>query len=161
MDEYNVIEVDEMIIGTAADDELMGTDGSDYIEGGAGIDWLEGGYGDDILIGSDNFGVGIGEIDVLHGGAGSDLFMVGNNIDGVGHVPFYAGFGDSDYAVINDFTAGEDVILLAGIAEEYSLGSISNDLVSGTGIYWGNELVAIAAETTISDLNTGLDFTMG
>lgn len=162
MDESNVIEFDEMIVGTANDDELIGTVGIDYIKGDTGNDWLNGGDGVDLLNGSSNNAVGIGEIDVLTGGGGRDLFLLGDSIDGIGHVPFYAGLGDNDFAVITDFTVGEDVIFLAGTAADYRLGSISNDSMNATGIYWADELIGVVAGTTPSDFtDTSFAFSMG
>jgi hypothetical protein len=91
---------------------------------------LEGGDGDDTLIGVDpeQLNPGQGEIDTLYGQAGRDTFVLGD-LTWQGYDDLddsSAGLGD--YALIKDFTPGEDILQLHGTA----------------GMYWqqinGNEL---------------------
>ena len=64
------------------DDRLYGGNGNDNLVGAFGNDILDGGNGDDIIngAGGDNmFGgssLGVGEIDTLTGGGGSDTFVL-------------------------------------------------------------------------------------
>ncbi|AFY57212.1 heme peroxidase family protein,Calx-beta domain-containing protein,putative calcium-binding protein [Rivularia sp. PCC 7116] len=110
--------------------------------GGNGNDTLNGGFGDDELTGVGNQ-FGMGEIDNLTGGFGRDTFSLGdkNNV-------FYQGKGIFDYALITDFRASQDTIVLKGEASDYVLGAIDNsELPRGTGLYF--------------DANKSGDFTVG
>ena len=90
---------DDALFGQEGEDSLRGDGGDDFIEGGAGADTLEGGAGHDVLIG------GAGD-DLLTGGAGADTFV-------------FAGAGSAIFGAdtITDFTAGEDMLDLLGLAE--------------------------------------------
>jgi Ca2+-binding RTX toxin-like protein len=118
------------------------------------------GAGNDIVAGSSSSNAG-GEIDTLTGGAGADLFILGNAggrlyDDGV------AGSGSSDYALITDFTPGVDLLQLKGVGTSYFLGSSGIPGLAGSGVYFdsnGNgsqdsldELIAVVQTSTSSPL---------
>ena len=87
---------------------LWGTVGNDIITGGAGPDRITG----VLPSGTTKESMGVGQIDVLFGGAGSDVFLLGDSRgvfydDGIKN-----NFGASDYALIKDFKRGEDKLQL-------------------------------------------------
>jgi Ca2+-binding RTX toxin-like protein len=122
------------IVGTAGDDSLIGTAGNDTIRGEGGLDFADGLGGDDLLIGgagndvlvggdgkdrlngTDSTARGVNEVDNLNGNAGADTFILGDTSGS-----FYVGNNFSDFAIINDFTLGEDQIVLSGSASQYSV----------------------------------------
>jgi len=105
-----------VIKGDSGDNFLHGTIGADVMFGAGGNDVLFGGEGDDILNGTDSKSRGVGEVDNLKGQAGADKFILG---DAKGS--FYLGNGFGDFAIIQDFTKGEDQIVLSGSASNYKL----------------------------------------
>lgn len=115
----------DTVFGGQGNDSLTGEAGSDNIIGGDGNDNLSGGNGNDRLTGVDpfvaTFGFGRGERDNLSGGGGSDTFVLGAD-----NRVFYDGLGNNDFALINDFTLGQDFIELAANPE-----STNNVLESG------------------------------
>lgn len=139
----------DLLNGGAGDDRLNAEDGDDLIIGGAGNDAIFGGRGNDTIAGVDTAAKapGFGEIDTLRGGAGSDLFQLGDAED------FYydegttvspgddSPFGFDDYGLIADFAIGEDLIQLNGSADQYVLQQAqddpfnTNNLPTGTAIY--------------------------
>ncbi|HAX75244.1 MAG TPA: hypothetical protein DCY88_05260 [Cyanobacteria bacterium UBA11372] len=68
--------------------------------------WLVGGDGNDTLIGYGSV-ANQNEVDILIGGSGRDLFVLGNSSSNA-----YLNNGNSDYALIKGFTIGEDKIQL-------------------------------------------------
>ncbi len=132
----------DAIWGESGNDTLYGEDGADYLSGGIGNDTLYGGRGNDRLLGGDGDDKLLGvfsrndiEIDELTGGAGKDTFYVGDY-----HSNFYNNGGNSDYALIKDFSSIDEIILDEG---SYTTGSSPIAGVSGTAIYEGSELLAI------------------
>lgn len=158
------------IFAFSNNDYLNGGSGNDKLDGGIDNDRLIGGAGDDILIGGVG-GVNLpllvfdrapllqkGEVDHLTGGEGRDTFILGNT-----KRVFYANkkLRDSDrddYAIITDFTNGEDAIQLQG-GTRYLLQPITLGKTSGIGIYvdrqasQNNELIGIVQEVSLSSLN--------
>lgn len=148
------------IVGNEANNELTGLAGNDSLDGGAG---------DDRIIGVNAAGTnpGRGEIDILTGGDGADTFVLGDatNVyynDGVGG---FGSGGASDYALITDFTDGQDTIQLRQVPDVlgqpgYSFSDVTVGGVSGVGIYWrqnflSSELIGIVQGTNAASLNLG------
>ncbi|ESA34313.1 aphp domain-containing protein [Leptolyngbya sp. Heron Island J] len=146
---------DDDILGFGGDDELRGGRGDDFVIGGTGSDIVNGNRGDDLLIGVDldnALNVNGDQIDILIGGFGDDAFILGDTTQS-----YYNSTSSTDYAVIADYTAGEDVIMLHGSAGNYSLGTPSVGL-PGTGIFQGNELIAVVQGDTSGLSLTGAAF---
>ncbi|PIG94249.1 FG-GAP repeat protein [Gloeocapsopsis sp. IPPAS B-1203] len=141
--------------GNHLDNIIIGNSSSNTIRGQAGNDFLDGGAGDDLIAGTDR---GIGEIDTLTGGSGSDRFILGSATtvfynDGNPTTP---GFGD--YALITDFNSDEDTIRLNGRRSDYYLATSPEGLSTGTALYYRqqgatDELVAIIQSTTALNIN--------
>jgi RTX calcium-binding nonapeptide repeat (4 copies) len=126
----------DSLLGLAGDDLLVAGAGNDVVYGGIGNDRLFGDDGDDTLYGVGQKNLGTGTVDELTGGAGKDRFMLGNRKSA-----FYAKGGNLDYALIRDFTIGQDRIQLEGRRSDYVLektevsGIGTEDEVRGTGIF--------------------------
>jgi Ca2+-binding RTX toxin-like protein len=172
----------DTLFGGAGNDGVFGDIGNDLVFGGSGNDILNGGTGNDRLFGDDGndtlTGVdifapqpqrGIGEIDTLTGGQGQDTFALGAVLTNGSKATFYndgnpATPGVEDYALIDDFTSGQDVIQLVGSAADYTLGQAPANLPTGTGIFsnsGGSELIGIIANGNPSafDLSNAGQFT--
>ena len=139
----------DLLNGGNGNDSLNAEDGDDVIIGGKGNDAIFGGRGNDTIAGvaTDQSDPGLNEIDILQGGSGSDLFQLGDADDfyyddgqilSPGNIPI----GLGDYGLIEDFTNGDDLIQLNGLAEQYVLESTqddspfnNNNLPVGTAIY--------------------------
>ena len=121
-------------VGPAGTGEtLVGTTGGDTLVGTLADDMLVG-HPDDYTSRPSR-----SEIDKLTGGAGNDLFVIGN-----AGGAFYASGGGSDYASIEDFSSG-DRIALNGAFADYELRDTSSKGASGVGVYRKSdgELVAL------------------
>ncbi|MBW4681571.1 MAG: SBBP repeat-containing protein [Microcoleus vaginatus WJT46-NPBG5] len=124
--------------GGTGHDTLNGGAGKDTLDGGAGDDWLNGGSGKDVLIGCDSLATspGVGELDTLTGGSGSDRFILGD----AGKGAYYndgnsSNSGSADFALLRSFKLSEDFIQLAGSATDYILSSVG----TCTNIYLDND----------------------
>jgi hypothetical protein len=158
----------DTLFGGQGNDTLLGRDGNDVLIGDRGNDLLLGGEGNDTLTGasptSTNFG--LGEIDTLTGGAGSDLFILGNSTrtyydDGTG------GLGLADFALITDFSLTADNIQLrqglsylvgafafpqVTVPSNFPTGAflyIDNDGVPGISV--NDEVIAVFSGLTAND----------
>ena len=119
------------LIGTEENERILGLKGDDILIGKQGDDLLLGGKGKDVLNGANpkSRNPGTGEIDILNGNKGADLFILGDAANF-----YYAGFGSNDYGLIEDFSR-HDTIQLKGKAEDYILREdISLNQKSGTAI---------------------------
>ncbi len=146
----------DIIDGGAGNDYLTGWDDNDVITGGSGNDTIKGGEDKDTLTGVDPTAAqpGNNEIDNLRGGAGADLYILGD-----GQV-YYDNNGTTDYALIGTFNGAEgDRIQLYGNTFDYDLQENVSELPTGTAIYRksDSELIAVVDEVTDMDLN-GSDF---
>ncbi|NEP63537.1 MAG: calcium-binding protein, partial [Symploca sp. SIO2G7] len=146
--------------GQNGDDILDGQGGNDIVLGGAGNDLVIGGVGNDFLNGTSFLAGGSGEIDSLISGdmGDQDIFVLGERQGIVGKV-FYSDFGDSDYAVIEDFDlssfAGDivDTIQLLGSAADYSISNVTIDGILSAGISFSNDLIGVVKGVNASSLN--------
>ncbi|NJM28555.1 MAG: hypothetical protein HC856_10790 [Pseudanabaena sp. RU_4_16] len=140
---------DDFIIGGAGNDTVCGGRGSDIVRGGKdddllygdlGNDFVRGDKGNDTLTGvsisSNNFGTG--EADILTGGDGDDLFVLGNSATTYYNNTNNAIPGIGDYALIADFVAIEDMIQLQ-TGSNYLIGSSPAGLPRGVGIFIDND----------------------
>ncbi|NEP60353.1 MAG: calcium-binding protein, partial [Symploca sp. SIO2G7] len=145
---------DDNIFGEAGDDNIQGDRGDDNLFGGTGNDYLDGDRGDDILVGVDpnSTNPGFGEIDIMTGGFGADIFVLGDE-----NQVYYDDLGIGDYTLITDFDSSLDVIELNGSATNYQLGNVSPGLPSGIGIFLQtpaqDELIAIVQGANSLALN--------
>lgn len=167
----------DFLFGSVGNDSLFGGEDNDFISGGNGNDSLEGNLGNDFLRGGKgndtingvgdpffNSGeLGIGTIDTLAGGAGSDRFILNTAIVGIAGIDTFAlynGQGESDFALISDFNPTFDSIELAGQVEQYSLEFLSSGEVSDANLIYQpsasaeRDLIAILQDVPSSlDLN--------
>lgn len=121
---------DDIVDAKEGDDDVFGADGKDILIGGAGNDNLFGGAGNDVLIGFSQASNKKDEIDVLSGGTGADVFVLGG---------FYTRSGSKDYARIADFSLKEkDKIQLSRASGFYCF--IGNGKT--TEIYNNDDLIA-------------------
>ncbi|MBD2492629.1 Calx-beta domain-containing protein, partial [Aulosira sp. FACHB-615] len=152
------------ITGTLANDTITTGDGNDTISAGAGNDIINTGNGNDRLIGvaQNSVNPGLGEIDVLQGGTGGDIYVIGNAA-----TTFYddgnsTTAGITDYARIVSFNVSEDIIQLTGPKSNYILGSSPINNITGTAIYIKkpigepDELIAIVEGVTGLNLNSNV-----
>jgi Ca2+-binding RTX toxin-like protein len=144
----------DRIFGSSGDDQLFGNTGNDQLNGDTGFDALDGGDGNDRLTGADlsnsQFGLGAGEVDTLTGGIGSDTFILGDATWVYYDDRESTTSGDSDYALITDFSASRDFVQLKGSADFYSFdfftnsaGVLSAGLIYDPGVVPRGELIAI------------------
>jgi len=132
-------------------DSIIGTVGNNFLYGLGGADTLNGA--------GTNFGAN--QTDLLFGGSGADLFVLGNS-----QAVFYRASGADDYALIVDFdSANGDKVQLAGTSANYTLGAIPASLktvypnLDGTAVFAGNqELIAILYGTDVTNFNSGFSF---
>jgi hypothetical protein len=129
----------DTLTGDAKANRLDGGVGNDSANGGLGSDSLAGGAGSDTLTGCLQGSLGgLGEVDTLTGGEGVDWFRLGNAAgtfynDGQATLE-----GRSDYALITDFQAGVDRLILAGMASNYSVRNSSTPNAHGCEIFKEN-----------------------
>jgi Ca2+-binding RTX toxin-like protein len=137
---------------TSQDLNALGHIHHDVLVGGSGNDQLWGESGNDQLTGTDATARGVGEQDTLTGGVGADWFILG---DGQG--AYYSTGGDQDYAVITDFTAGEDRLQLYGTWADYQQVVQDGNLL----LSYGNDRIAqFTGVTSLGDIADTV-FTLG
>ncbi|WP_287278595.1 MULTISPECIES: hypothetical protein [unclassified Okeania] len=94
--------------------------------------------------------LGTGEIDILVGSSGIegvDQFILGSSQGS----PFYLGFGDSDFALIQNFDTPLDQIKLSGTLNDYSF-EIVNDSVNISTLS-GDLIAIIEGVSSLDNLN--------
>lgn len=183
----------DLLSGGMGNDILNGGDGKDIIRGGRGSDLINGGSNDDVIYAlrsrrsrKQTIRDRISELtnglvsrsfdlpDVLIGGEGKDRFFIHKNKPG-NELGFYRG---QQYAIIKDFTNGEDKIYLPGTSDNY-VGYLYGDNNQDTAILYvenhdgdssidtdsgikdkslqvpeGTALVAIIENATIRDMSS-------
>jgi Ca2+-binding RTX toxin-like protein len=162
---------EEVIIGGNGNDTLAGGGDDDILIGYGGNNFLSGEEDDDLLSGGtiriinnddtrfEITGNKTG-IDTLTGGEGENIFILGGNpSDTLGEnapqIDFYNQAGSDDYALITDFDTDDDTIVLGSSRGEYTIGTPPSDLPTGTGIFKGDDLIAIAQN---AELDLGGDY---
>ncbi len=158
----------DIIQGNAGNDKLFGNQGRDELLGGAGDDELYGGWHSDKLVGGDGDDHLQGawdsrphEKDVLTGGNGGDLFVLGVK----GKTLYDDGnskwIGGKDYALITDFNAGEGDVIQLSADFNYRLGSSPKGVEQGQGLFIDNsaiqkkdELIAVIQGSSKLNLNS-------
>jgi Ca2+-binding RTX toxin-like protein len=162
----DVIGFANLVFGAGGNDSVYGDDGDDSVNGGSGNDSVFGGEGSDTLTGITTLSPqpGLGEVDVLTGNEGDDVFVLGQVLPTGAQSVFYDDGdyttpGTSDYALITDFgiEGDGDKIQLVGQAGDYSLGASPDNLSSGTAIFVNDgaspELIAIVVGVSPDTLN--------
>lgn len=134
----------DVLDGGNGNDILTGDLGTDVIFGGRGNDWLDGGAGNDLVQGVFSFevpideafnrNIGFGEIDTLTGGTGADTFYLGNYAASFYNDGLVFTRGNNDYALITDFSIGEDRIALHGSSNNFVLQPTPSSMPTGTAI---------------------------
>jgi len=170
----------DTVYGDNGDDTINGGDGNDVLVGGAGSDIIDGGDGNDLIIGAGpttQFGAGVygsddrtnsdgrAEVDRLTGGAGSDTFSLIANGRAAYNDMNARTAGSDNYALIMDFTLGDDKLLLIGSKDQYRITRGDRvELPGATIIYQSlvhlvgppgstNELIAKVNSSSWLDLN--------
>ena len=161
----------DILEGNLGNDNIRGGSADDTLTGGLGNDSLSGNGGTDLLIGVDatspDSEFGLGEIDTLSGGAGSDIFVLANE-----NSLFYddgdsSTTGDTDFALITDFNPSQDIIQLQGSADLYSLDfftsgaeTVSARLIFDPGAVAVGEVIAVLenVDTSLSVDDSGFTF---
>lgn len=147
---------DDEIDGGRGNDNLAGNEGNDYLEAGRHNDILYGNEGDDLLVGvkAKSGKPGQGEMDVLVGGDGADIFILGDRSKVYYVDSDVNSGGEEDYALIKDFNLSQgDIIRLSGEISDYTISGVTG----GVGIYstqFGvDEMIAVVETDNISELN--------
>jgi hypothetical protein len=94
---------------------------------------------------------GTGERDVLVGNVeGKEDFLLGFGSQTTPLTSFYVGNGDNDYALIQNYGAGDRVLLAGNLANSYSFGTRTGTLGIGGGvtISRGGDLIGIVENAT-------------
>ena len=110
----------------AADRVLWGTTGSDIITGSTGNDRISG----VLASGTSAKAMGASQIDVLTGGSGADVFVLGDKRGLFYNDRINGNLGIGDYARIQDFTSGVDKIQL------FSASYLTSASQGNTSLYW-------------------------
>jgi Ca2+-binding RTX toxin-like protein len=120
---------------------LIGSNDNDTLEGRSdkNFDIITGLSGKDTLVGAENPNLFLlGKTEIV------DVVPPPQELPGeTGKEVFYDEAGNDDYALISKFDRDRDLINLAGAKSDYSLGSSPSGLPEGTGIFKGDELIAI------------------
>jgi len=121
---------DDFLNGLAGDDRLSGRAGDDVILGGEGNDTLRGGRDNDLLDGGldDDRVIGNSGDDTLIGGSGDDHLRGDAGID---RFVFDPSNPDEGTDVVQDFTLGEDLLVLSAADIAKATPEILSALASG------------------------------
>ncbi len=118
---------------------------ANIITGNARSNALDGGDGNDVITGGFAIGLtGSREVDLLHGGLGADVFVLGDTDSRYYDDRSSLTPGTSGYARIDDFTPADgDQLKLHGGAGEYFLGASPVAGFPGTGLFHDTNADAI------------------
>jgi Ca2+-binding RTX toxin-like protein len=115
-------------IGTDFRDAIFGNSANNFLTGEKSDDQLDGRGGNDTLLGTIAEARGVGELDTLTGGAGSDRFVLGD-----ANGAYYKAQGNEDFAKITDFGIGDVFQLGKGESYDFNLNNSGFDLFVTTG----------------------------
>lgn len=130
---------------------FLGTSGNDIITSfGQGFSAITGISYDNLVNNLLTGGAvsGVGSVDTLIGKEGADVFALGYpSVSLLNSAPqqFYVGRGNSDYALIQNFESGRDVIGLQGAIENYNLQAVNGNLNISTA---SGDLIGIVEGVT-------------
>ena len=139
----------DYLIGNEYDNVVKTYGQNDVIEAGYGSDKIDVGKGDDYLWGISKEHNAedqkysqekYKEVDWLTGGEGKDVYALGTE-----KYAHYATNGEKDYAVITDYTAGKDAVMLHGASNNYVVGEstpIEKEEAMGdkaASLYWDQD----------------------
>lgn len=140
----------DLIRGMGGDDRIKAGSGTDRLFGGANSDVLFGGTGSDRLFGEEGndfligFGGSTADKDSMTGGAGADMFYLGN-----ARTVFYM-TGDT-FATIQDFSRAEgDKIAVSGSVAGYQLDqstSFTGGSAVDTRVFFNGDLIATVVDS--------------
>ncbi|ERT05862.1 hemolysin-type calcium-binding repeat family protein [Lyngbya aestuarii BL J] len=139
-------EGDDQLFGNLGDDFVLdGGLGNDSIFGGQNDDYVRGGEGDDQVFGDRGNDIihGDGGIDLLTGGAGQDQFVIDLMLETQTNDPNLVD-------TIQDFTSGEDEIVIFGINSEFIEVSNLTSVGSSSGF--------VLYDTRGGDIGSGREF---
>jgi len=150
--------------GNAGNNVLIGNAAANFLNGSAGNDGLNAGVGNDTLTGCiSGANGGRGESDTLTGGVGNDVFQLGFANERFYDDGAVANAARNDYALITDFTVGQDKLQLDGAKGNYFLGASGVAGVVGSGLFHDSnanakldtidELIAIVRSANSTALN--------
>ncbi|NJO72253.1 MAG: calcium-binding protein [Oscillatoriales cyanobacterium RM1_1_9] len=145
---------DDLIFGGVGNDLIYGGQDNDNLSGDVGDDFLSGDKGDDLLVGVSfaSANPGRGELDTLSGGAGIDVFALGDATR-----TYYLGTGLNDVALLIDFAPAEDLIAVS-TTNNLSISAFSlAGIGEGTGIFSSGDLIAFAPGIGADQITIGVN----
>jgi Ca2+-binding RTX toxin-like protein len=145
------------VIGSKNNDTIVGSNVASKLVGGGGNDTVKGGNQNDSITGTNRTARGVGEVDNLSGGGGSNKFILGDS-----RGAYYIGNGANDFAMINDFNLFNDSLDL-GRLRDYSFNVEASgiiDLFAGSDVS-SRDLIAKIQLSGESALNRKAKSTMG
>ncbi len=146
------------VVGSKNNDSIVGGNVASKLVGGGGSDTVKGGNQNDKITGTNRAARGVGEVDNLSGGGGSNKFILGDN-----RGAYYLGNGASDFAMIDDFDLFTDSLDL-GRLRDYSFGVDASgiiDLFSGSDLNTRDLIAKIQLANGAPSLNRTAKSAMG
>ena len=144
--------------GGSGNDQLWGGSGNDLLLGETGSDRLFGGDGNDRLQGAQRSRSA--EKDVLTGGKGRDVFVLGDKTGSFYDDGKSASMGQTNYALITDLNVGQGDTIQLSDNHSYRLGSSPRGVASGRALFIDNgagqqdELIAVIQGSSGLSLNS-------
>ncbi len=165
-------ETADYVVGNEYSNFIYTYEEQDVVEAGYGNDKIDAGKGDDLIYGftkehnpmDEKYAQAeYAETDWYTGGEGKDIYALGTQ-----EYAYYKANGEQDYAVIADYTAGEDAVMLYGAAENYVVGESTALKADGSmgdkaaAIYWdedkngaysqGDDMMAVFEGYAVEDI---------
>jgi uncharacterized protein YjbI with pentapeptide repeats len=127
-DSYNEL-YKNTLDGVSEDQKTLISNNALEFYGKAGVgDIITGNKSNNIISGTSLYESAVNQIDTLTGGSGKDVFILGDSTNN-----YYTNDGENGYAIITDFTIGQDKVQLQGA--EYDNYYLSDPITSGAGYY--------------------------